>query len=34
MGFLDGARGAVLASLAAASVCAKYVRLWAMRCES
>lgn len=34
LGFLDGARGAVLASLAAASVCAKYVRLWAMRCES
>ena len=33
-GFLDGARGAVLASLAAASVCAKYARLWAMRCES
>lgn len=34
MGFLDGGRGAVLASLAAASVCAKYVRLWAMQCES
>ena len=34
MGFLDGARGVVLASLAAASVCAKYVRLWGMRCES
>jgi len=34
LGFLDGARGAVLASLAAASVCAKYVRLWAMRCVS
>lgn len=34
LGFLDGARGAALASLAAASVCAKYVRLWAMRCES
>jgi glycosyltransferase involved in cell wall biosynthesis len=33
-GFLDGMRGAVLASLAAASVCAKYARLWAMRCES
>lgn len=33
-GFLDGARGAALAALAAASVCAKYVRLWAMRCES
>ncbi len=34
LGFLDGAHGAVLASLAAASVCAKYVRLWALRCES
>ncbi len=34
LGFLDGARGAVLASLAAASVCAKYARLWAMQCES
>lgn len=34
LGFLDGMRGAVLASLAAASVCAKYVRLWAMQCES
>lgn len=34
LGFLDGARGVVLASLAAASVCAKYVRLWALRCES
>lgn len=33
-GFLDGMRGAVLASLAAASVCAKYARLWAIRCES
>ena len=33
-GFLDGVRGAVLASLAAASVCAKYARLWAMHCES
>lgn len=33
-GFLDGARGVVLASLAAASVCAKYVRLWAIQCES
>lgn len=33
-GFLDGARGAVLASLAAASVCAKYARLWALQCES
>lgn len=33
-GFLDGGRGVVLASLAAASVCAKYVRLWALRCES
>lgn len=34
LGFLDGVRGAVLASLAAASVCAKYVRLWAIQCES
>jgi glycosyltransferase involved in cell wall biosynthesis len=34
LGFLDGARGAVLASLAAASVCAKYIRLWALKCES
>jgi glycosyltransferase involved in cell wall biosynthesis len=34
LGFLDGARGAVLASLASASVCAKYVRLWAMQCAS
>lgn len=34
LGFLDGMRGAVLASLAAASVCAKYARLWAMHCES
>ena len=34
LGFLDGARGAVLAALAASSVCAKYVRLWAMQCES
>jgi glycosyltransferase involved in cell wall biosynthesis len=33
-GFLDGARGAALAALAAASVCAKYVRLWAFECES
>lgn len=33
-GFLDGARGAALAALAAASVCAKYVRLWALECES
>ncbi|MEO6778726.1 MAG: glycosyltransferase family 2 protein [Gemmatimonadaceae bacterium] len=32
-GILDGVRGAVLASLASASVCAKYVRLWAMQCE-
>jgi glycosyltransferase involved in cell wall biosynthesis len=32
LGFLDGARGAVLAGLAAASVCAKYARLWAIRC--
>jgi glycosyltransferase involved in cell wall biosynthesis len=29
-GFLDGARGVVLASLAAASVTAKYARLWAL----
>lgn len=34
LGFLDGAHGAVLASLAAASVCAKYARLWAIQCES
>jgi glycosyltransferase involved in cell wall biosynthesis len=34
LGFLDGARGAVLAALAAASVCAKYARLWAMQCGS
>ncbi|HEY7899313.1 MAG: glycosyltransferase family 2 protein [Gemmatimonadales bacterium] len=34
LGFLDGARGAALASLAAASVCAKYVQLWALECES
>ena len=34
LGFLDGARGAALAALAAASVCAKYVRLWALECES
>lgn len=34
MGFMDGARGAALAALAAASVCAKYVRLWALECES
>jgi hypothetical protein len=27
-GFRDGARGAILASLAAASVLAKYARLW------
>jgi hypothetical protein len=27
-GFRDGARGLVLASLAAASVMAKYARLW------
>jgi len=32
LGFLDGARGVVLAALAAASVCAKYVRLWALQC--
>lgn len=34
LGMLDGARGVVLAALAAASVLAKYVRLWAMQCES
>ncbi len=34
LGFLDGARGAILAALAAASVCAKYARLWAVECES
>ncbi|MEO7218188.1 MAG: glycosyltransferase family 2 protein [Gemmatimonadaceae bacterium] len=34
LGFLDGPRGAALAALAAASVCAKYVRLWALECES
>lgn len=34
LGFLDGARGAILASLAAASVCAKYTRLWANQCGS
>ncbi len=34
LGFLDGARGALLASLAAASVCAKYARLWELQCES
>lgn len=33
-GMRDGARGAVLAALAAASVLAKYARLWAMRFES
>ena len=33
-GFLDGPRGAVLAALAAASVCAKYARLWELQCES
>lgn len=33
-GFLDGARGVVLAALAAASVLAKYARLWALACES
>ncbi len=32
LGFLDGARGAMLAALASASVCAKYVRLWALQC--
>lgn len=34
LGFLDGGRGAVLASLASASVMAKYARLWALRCAS
>jgi glycosyltransferase involved in cell wall biosynthesis len=34
LGFLDGARGLVLAALASASVLAKYARLWAMQCES
>ena len=34
LGFLDGARGAVLASLAAASVYAKYSRLWERQCGS
>lgn len=34
LGFLDGARGAVLASLAAASVYAKYARLWELQCGS
>lgn len=29
LGFLDGGRGAILAALAAASVAAKYARLWA-----
>jgi len=33
-GMRDGARGTVLAALAAASVLAKYARLWAMRFES
>lgn len=33
-GMRDGARGAVLAALAAASVLAKYARLWAMRYAS
>lgn len=34
LGLLDGGRGAVLAALAAASVMAKYARLWALKCES
>lgn len=34
LGVLDGARGAVLAALASASVLAKYARLWALKCES
>ncbi|MGI8510609.1 MAG: glycosyltransferase family 2 protein [Gemmatimonadaceae bacterium] len=34
LGLLDGRRGAVLAALAAASVMAKYARLWALTCES
>ena len=34
LGFLDGSRGAVLAALAAASVYAKYARLWELQCES
>jgi hypothetical protein len=33
-GWLDGGRGLVLASLAAASVMAKYARLWAKSVES
>lgn len=34
LGVLDGGRGAVLAALAAASVMAKYARLWALKCAS
>lgn len=34
LGILDGARGLVLATLASASVLAKYVRLWAIQCGS
>jgi (heptosyl)LPS beta-1,4-glucosyltransferase len=30
-GFLDGAAGAIVAALAAMSVCAKYARLWALQ---
>jgi (heptosyl)LPS beta-1,4-glucosyltransferase len=30
-GWMDGARGAMLASMAATSVMAKYAQLWAMR---
>ena len=33
LGFLDGARGVVLAALAAASVLAKYARLWVLQQE-
>ena len=33
-GFMDGAAGAVLASMAATSVMAKYARLWAMSRDS
>lgn len=34
LGLLDGARGAILAALASASVLAKYARLWALKCAS
>lgn len=33
-GFMDGARGALLAAMAATSVMAKYARLWSMRARS